>query len=73
MRDMNRTAATSNDWIPRRFILLPEEPSGGSAPGGRIRRYKLSSLGSGAGRGRSRSGAVIPSAADWRGAGRAGP
>jgi hypothetical protein len=49
---MNRIAANLDHGVssPRRFILLPEEPAGGSSQGRRIRRYQLTSLGQGAGR-----------------------
>jgi len=45
---MNRSAANSSASPPRRFILLPEETAVGAPHGPRIRRYKLTSVGSGA-------------------------
>ncbi len=45
---VNRSAANSSVSPPRRFILLPEESAGGEPHGPRIRRYKLTSVGSGA-------------------------
>ena len=50
---MNRSAANTNVSSPRRFILLPEEPLDVAPHGPRIRRYKLSSVGQGAGRRRA--------------------
>jgi len=50
---MDRSAANPSVSSPRRFILLPEEPAGGASHGRRIRRYKLSSVGQGAGRQRA--------------------
>jgi hypothetical protein len=50
MATMKRSAATSSVSPPRRFILLPEETVDGSTPGRRIRRYRLTSVGGGAGR-----------------------
>jgi hypothetical protein len=48
MVPMNRSAANSSVSPPRRFILLPEEHASGVPHGPRIRRYKLTSVGSGA-------------------------
>jgi|CZKG01.1.fsa_nt_gi hypothetical protein len=53
MLTMNRSATNSSVSSPRRFILLPEEPAGGASHGRRIRRYKLTSVGLGAGRQRA--------------------
>jgi len=50
MLTMNRSAANQNVSPPRRFILLPEEAVDGSGHGPRIRRYRLTSVGQGAGR-----------------------
>jgi hypothetical protein len=47
---MDRSAANQSVSSPRRFILLPEEAVDGSDHGPRIRRYKLTSVGQGAGR-----------------------
>ena len=46
---VNRLAANQTDSPPRRFILLPEELADGASLGPRIRRYKLTSVGQGAG------------------------
>jgi hypothetical protein len=46
---VNRSAANPSVSPPRRFILLPEESTDGASLGPRIRRYKLSSVGQGAG------------------------
>ncbi len=53
MVPMNRSAANSSVAPPRRFILLPEETADGAPQGRRIRRYKLTSVGQGAGRQRA--------------------
>lgn len=50
---MNRSAANSTISPPRRFILVPEELADGAPQGPRIRRYKLTSVGHGAGRQRA--------------------
>jgi len=54
MLSMNRLAAHSTVSPPRRFILLPEETADVSTHRPRIRRYRLSSLGQGAGPHRAR-------------------
>jgi hypothetical protein len=61
MRCMNTSAATSSaSSLPRRFILLPEVEADAGRHGPRIRRYRLTTVGLGAGRLRSgRSGADI--------------
>jgi hypothetical protein len=56
MAAMKRSAANSSVSAPRRFILLPEEIGGGSTQGRRIRRYRLTSVGLGAGRREGPSG-----------------
>jgi hypothetical protein len=71
MLAMNRKAANANVSPPRRFILLPEDTADGRSQGGRIRRYKLTSLGQGAGRGRAWPDAGIPAASGAHRAGRA--
>jgi hypothetical protein len=43
---MDRSGKSSS---PRRFFLLPEEPAGGPGQRSRIRRYRLASVGEGAG------------------------
>jgi len=73
MLAMNRIAANSIVSSPRRFILLPEDSADGRSQGRRIRRYQLTSLGYGAGRGRFRLGAGIPASLSARELGRAGP
>jgi hypothetical protein len=50
---MNRPAANSSVSLPRRFILLPEETADRAASRPRIRRYQLTGVGRGAGRGRA--------------------
>jgi hypothetical protein len=57
MLSMNRSAGQSNSSrLPRRFILLPEVEAGAGRHGPRIRRYRLTSVGLGAGRQRSGHG-----------------
>ncbi len=70
---MNRIAANSSVSSPRRFILLPEDTAEGTSQGRRIRRYQLTSLGQGAGRGRIRPGAGIKAASGARSISRASP
>jgi hypothetical protein len=50
---MDRSATHSSVSSPRRFILLPEEQVDAQYRGPRIRRYQLTSVGSGAGRRRA--------------------
>jgi hypothetical protein len=56
MFPMNRSAANPKVSPPRRFILLPEEKATGASNGPRIRRYRLTSIGMGAGTRRVRPG-----------------
>ncbi len=49
MLAMNRSANPSSVSSPRRFILLPEEQTDAQHRGPRIRRYQLTSVGTGAG------------------------
>ncbi len=49
MLAMDRSANPSNVSSPRRFILLPEEQVDAQYRGPRIRRYRLTSVGTGAG------------------------
>jgi hypothetical protein len=72
MLAMDRIAANSIVSSPRRFILLPEDSSGGKSQGRRIRRYQLTSLGHGADRGRLRLGAGFAAASGVHELGRAG-
>ena len=73
MLSMNRSAANSSVSPPRRFILLPEESADGAPHGPRIRRYKLTSVGQGAGRQRAGlSGTDISTARIARELGRLG-
>ena len=70
---VNRSAANPSVSKPRRFILLPEELAGGSPHDPRIRRYKLTSVGTGARRLRPGSdGMDIARAGIARGSGRLG-
>ncbi len=48
MVSVNQSAANSSVTPPRRFILLPEESAAGASHAPRVRRYKLTSVGSGA-------------------------
>jgi hypothetical protein len=57
---VNRLAANHTVSPPRRFILLPEESAEGASLGPRIRRYKLTSVGPGAGSQRVGAGDASP-------------
>jgi hypothetical protein len=63
MLAMDRLAANSSVSPPRRFILLPEESADGAPSGSRIRRYKITSVGQGAGRRSAGPGGVDIAAA----------
>ena len=67
---VNRLAANSSPSAPRRFILLPEETALGEPKGPRTRRYKLASVGLGAGRLRTGSSSAEPGAFIAHGFGR---
>jgi hypothetical protein len=59
MLPMNRTAGNLDGHrLPRRFILLPEVEADAGRHGPRIRRYRLTSVGLGAGVRRTGSSGV---------------
>ena len=73
MVSVNRTAANTSATSPRRFILLPEDPAEGAAHGPRIRRYKLTAVGTGVtSRHAGVGSAEFPTAGIARGLGRLG-
>jgi hypothetical protein len=72
MPGMNRSAANSIGVPPRRFILLPEDPAATSGHGRRIRRFQLTPIAHGAGRGSSFAGVDSSAAPAERDPGQAG-
>jgi len=59
MSTVNRSAATTTVSPPRRFILLPEVVADAGIDGPRVRRYRLTSVGLGAGRRRAGLSGVV--------------